>query len=112
MVGDRQQEVAFEGKVSPEGPLWQLMKWKVFSLCQKFISIRDVTSMGRHFYSWGLSLLPLPALMEAVQVNLCCCCSICFSCPFSAEDKAEYFMGLQFPLYASYALQPPDAVCI
>jgi len=53
MVGNRQQETAFEGRVSPEAPVWALMKWKVFSGCQKFNSIRNVGSPGRYLLFLG-----------------------------------------------------------
>lgn len=112
MVGNRQQEAAFEGKVSPEAPMWPLMKWKVYSLCQSSFQSEMSPAQESICYSWGLSLLPLPALMEAVQVTLHCRCNICFSRPFSAEAKAEYIMGLQVPLNASHPLQPPDTVCV
>lgn len=59
MVGNRQQEAAFEGKVSPEASVWPLMKWKVFSPCQKFISIKDVSSPGRYLLFLGSVTAPI-----------------------------------------------------
>lgn len=59
MVGRRQQEAAFEGKSSPEALVWPLMKWKVFTPCQKFISIRDVASRGGHLLFLGSDTAPV-----------------------------------------------------
>lgn len=89
-----QQGVAFEGKVFPEAPVWPLMKWKVFSSCPKFISIRNVTSPEGNFLFLGSVTVPVSAIMEAVQVTLPCHCNTCFSHPFSVEVEAKCVNGV------------------
>lgn len=83
-----------EGKVSPEAPVWPLMKWQVFSSCPKFISIRNVTSPERNLLMLGSVTVPVSALVEAGQVTLSCHCNICFSHPFSAEVESKCVNGV------------------
>lgn len=59
MVGRRQQEAGFEGKVFPEALMWPLMKWKVFASCQEFISIRGVASQGEYLLFLGSDSAPI-----------------------------------------------------
>lgn len=108
----RQQGVAFEGKVSPEAPVWPVMKWKMFSWCLKFISIRNVSRPERN-------LLFLGSVTVLFQLSWKKCKSHCpviatsgSSILFLQKLRQNALMGLQFPLYASHTLQPPDTVCI
>lgn len=113
MVDKRQQEAVFEGKVSPEAPRWLLMKRKVLALYQKFQFQSEVLPVQEDIcYSGDLSLLPLLAFMEAVQIILLFHCSNCFSHLFFAQAKPEYIIELEFPLHTSCPLQPSNSFYI